>query len=77
MQEIGIRQKKMRLGRIYERRLEMPTGDVPCSCCGGYHGCNCGRRQTTYGGGWEDKRIADALERLIELLEKLTDEEGD
>ena len=52
-----------------ERRLEMSTGDVPCSCCGGYHGCNCGKPQTFYGGGFEDKRIVELLEQIVELLE--------
>ena len=52
----------------------MPTGDVPCTCCGGWGRCNCGRPQATWV-GVEDKRIADSLEKLIELLEKLLAEQ--
>ena len=47
----------------------MATGDLICPCCGSYQRCGCRRPQTTWV-GIEDKRIADALERIVELLEE-------
>ena len=46
----------------------MATGDLICPCCGSYQRCGCRRPQTWI--GFEDKRIADALERIVELLEE-------
>ena len=47
----------------------MTTGDLICSCCGSYQRCNCRQPQATFG-GFNENRIADALEKLVELLEK-------
>ena len=47
----------------------MTTGDVPCRCCGGYHGCNCGKTQMFYREGFDQKRIVELLEQIVELLE--------
>ena len=49
------------------------SGDIICPCCGSYSRCNCCRVQTTWG-GFEEQRIANSLEKLIELLEKLLEE---
>ncbi len=54
----------------------MPTGDRICSVCGEYlsgsHYCTPIVASTTWNtGGWNDKRIADALERIADALEKI------
>ena len=51
----------------------MPTGDFICPCCGSYYGCKC-RVQTTWS-GFEEQRIANSLEKIIELLEKLLEDD--
>ena len=49
--------------------MGMSTGDVICSCCGSYYGCKC-RVQRPWG-GFEEQRIANSLEKLVEILEKM------
>ena len=48
----------------------MPTGDIICPCCGSYYRCNCRQVQTAWV-GVDERRTANALEKIVELLEKL------
>ena len=43
----------------------MPTGDYPQHC----PGCNC--QPQYYGESFTNQRIADALEKIVELLENM------
>ena len=53
----------------------MANGEVPCSCCGSYYGCKCRQVQTTWA-GVDERRIADSLEKIVELLEELLVQES-
>ena len=48
------------------------AGDVICPCCGSYYGCKC-RVRTTWA-GVDERRTADTLEKLVDILEKILEE---